>query len=103
MAKRIEVIPWAEDDPPTEEVLRRRLEDEGYNVFYWQDAPGADYAPHSHERDESLWLITGEMALAAAGKKYRLHPGDRLMLPKGTVHTAHAGAAGCVYLIGELP
>ena len=35
------------------------------------------------------------------GRALRLEAGDRLMLPAGTVHTAHAGAAGATYLIGE--
>jgi quercetin dioxygenase-like cupin family protein len=43
----------------------------------------------------------GEIIFGAAGGEYRLGPGDRLMLPAGTVHTAHAGGRGALYLIGE--
>ena len=36
-----------------------------------------------------------------SGSAYRLGPGDRLMLPRGTMHAATAGADGAAYLIGE--
>jgi quercetin dioxygenase-like cupin family protein len=98
---RLERIPWTERDAPTEEILRRRLGDDGFDAFEWRDPPGADYAPHAHDHDESLWVVEGEIVFGAAGQEYRLGPGDRLMLPQGTVHTARAGRAGARYLIGE--
>jgi quercetin dioxygenase-like cupin family protein len=98
---RLERIPWTEPAPPTEAVLRERLAAEGFDAFAWRDPAGADYAPHSHDHDESLWVITGEITFGAGGRDYRLGPGDRLMLPAGTVHTARAGREGAYYLIGE--
>ena len=98
---RLEVIPWNGNNAPTEDLLRQRLLDEGFDVFHWQDTAGADYQPHSHDHDESLWVIDGEMTFGAAGREFHLRAGDRLMLPKGTVHTARAGSAGVTYLIGE--
>jgi quercetin dioxygenase-like cupin family protein len=84
-----------------EAALRRQLEAEGFSVWSWTDRPGADYQPHSHDHDESLWVVSGEIVFGANGSEFRLGAGDRLMLPKGTVHTAHAGSAGATYLIGE--
>ena len=86
---RLEVIAWNGTLPPSEEVLRQRLQDEGFDVFRWRDEVGADYAPHTHDHDESLWVIDGEMVFGAGGRQFRLRHGDRLMLPRGTVHTAH--------------
>jgi len=85
-------------DEPT---LRQALEAEGFAVWVWSDPPGADYSPHSHDHDESLWVLQGEITFGAAGSEFTLGPGDRLMLPRDTVHTARAGAAGATYLIGE--
>jgi quercetin dioxygenase-like cupin family protein len=101
MTMRLARIPWAEGGTPSADVLRGRLGDEGFEVFEWVDAPGADYAPHAHDRDESLWVVDGEITFGVAGAEYCLGPGDRLMLPHGTVHTARAGASGARYLIGE--
>jgi quercetin dioxygenase-like cupin family protein len=98
---RLERIAWTEPDAPAGETLRRRLADEGFESFEWHDPPGADYAPHAHDHDESLWIIDGTIVFGVEGRDYALGPGDRLMLPAGTVHTARAGRAGARYLIGE--
>ena len=65
------------------------------------DGLGAGYEQHTHEQDESLWVVAGEITFGAEGRELRLGAGDRLMLPAGTVHTAHAGADGATYLVGE--
>ena len=99
----LERIAWDGDGAgaPTERDLLGRLEAEGFEAFAWEDAPGADYQPHAHDHDESLWVIAGEITFGAGGEDYRLGPGDRLMLPRGTVHTARAGRGGARYLIGQ--
>jgi quercetin dioxygenase-like cupin family protein len=94
-------IPWDRSDPPAEAALRERLEAEGFEVSRWHDGPGAAYAPHAHDHDESLWVVQGEISFGAGGRDLRLGPGDRLMLPAGTVHAARVGPARATYLIGE--
>lgn len=98
---RLAHLVWDGDRPPTERELRTRLAADGFRAFLWTDAPGAHYQPHSHEQDESLWVLDGEMTFEIAGRRYRLGPGDRLALPAGTLHAATAGPAGATYLIGE--
>jgi len=98
---KLERIPWTEPAAPTEAALRGRLEADGFETFSWRDPPAADYTAHSHDHDESLWVVEGEITFGVSGAEYRLGPGDRLMLPGGTVHTARAGARGALYLIGE--
>ena len=83
------------------ERARRALAADGFESFLWIDPPDADYSPHAHDHDESLWVIDGEITFGAEGQELRLGPGDRLMLPKGTIHTARAGREGARYLIGE--
>lgn len=98
---RLERIPWPEECAPVERQLNQRLVDEGFDVFRWRDEAGAQYEPHAHDHDESLWVIEGEIVFGIAGREYGLGPGDRLMLPAGTVHTARVGHEGATYLIGE--
>jgi uncharacterized cupin superfamily protein len=98
---KLEVIPWSGSDTPAESELRCRLVDDGYDVLSWSDPAHRSYAPHSHDHDESLWCVRGSITFRIAGSDYRLRPGDRLMLPRGTVHAAEAGDEGATYLIGE--
>jgi quercetin dioxygenase-like cupin family protein len=98
---RCEHVTWEGAAPPTEPELRARLVADGFEAHLWHDDPGASYAPHSHERDERLWLLDGEMTFEVAGRSHRLGPGDRLELPAGTLHAAAAGVQGATYLIGE--
>lgn len=97
----LEVRRWDGSVERVADALRERLEREGYSVFCWTDAPGAHYEPHSHEHDESIWLVAGSIMFGTEGGALALAPGDRLMLPAGTVHTADAGPDGATYLIGE--
>jgi quercetin dioxygenase-like cupin family protein len=98
---QLERIPSTADHPVDPAELRGRLEVEGFSVWSWTDAPGATYTPHTHDQDESLWVIAGEITFGAGGQEIRLGPGDRLMLPRGTVHSAQVGATGATYLVGE--
>jgi quercetin dioxygenase-like cupin family protein len=98
---RLERIPWPGPGAPAEAHLRDVLAREGFDVFCWEDGPDARYAAHTHDHDESLWVVAGDITFGAAGTELRLGPGDRLMLPAGTVHTAHAGEDGATYLIGQ--
>lgn len=96
-----EVLRWQSTESPREPELRASLEAEGYEVFSWSDSPAANYEPHSHPHDESIWLFRGEMTFAVGGQGHLLRAGDRLMLPRDTVHTAIAGGEGASYLVGQ--
>lgn len=98
---KLERIGWRGPEEPTEAGLRTMLEAEGFEVLAWSDTAGQTYTPHAHDHDESLWCIDGSIVFEIDGREYRLMPGDRLMLPSGTVHAARAGSAGARYLIGE--
>jgi quercetin dioxygenase-like cupin family protein len=94
-------IGWDRDEPPGEGTLRRLLEEEGFEVTAWRDPSDRTYALHRHDRDESLWVIRGSIVLHVGDEDYALGPGDRLLLPRGTQHTARAGPDGATYLIGQ--
>src|SRR5262245_42422871 len=98
---QLEVIAWSDPATPTARELQARLEADGFDVWSWSDGPGFDYKPHVHDHDESIWVVQGEITFGVGGQQHRLGAGDRLMLPAGTVHTAHAGKGGAAYLIGE--
>jgi quercetin dioxygenase-like cupin family protein len=98
---RLERLPWPGPGAPAEPALRARLTRDGFDVMRWTDGPGATYAAHRHDHDESLWVVAGDITFGTDAGRFRLAAGDRLMLPAGTVHTAEAGPAGATYLIGQ--
>ncbi|MCC6848074.1 MAG: cupin domain-containing protein [Deltaproteobacteria bacterium] len=99
--KAVRRLAWSVAGEPRESTLRARLAADGFEVTAWSDPPGRTYAPHRHDHDESLWCVRGCITFHIAGRAYRLNPGDRLMLPRGTLHGATVGSAGAAYLIGE--
>jgi quercetin dioxygenase-like cupin family protein len=94
-------IRWEGEHTPGESLLRRHLESEGFEVRRWRDPADRTYEAHSHVLDESLWVIRGQIELEVDGRHFPLGPGDRIELPRGTVHRARAGPDGAVYLIGQ--
>lgn len=97
----LQVIRWDRSTPPDEAELRSRLEADGFRPFHWRDGAGARYEPHTHDCDESLWILEGAITFRVGEQSLALGPGDRLMLPQGTVHSAVAGSDGASYLVGE--
>jgi quercetin dioxygenase-like cupin family protein len=92
---------WSKQEEPRERELRSRLEEEGYSVFEWSDAPGTHYGAHRHPEDQSHWIISGELELRIQGETYTLRAGDRDFLPANTVHSAFVpGSEPVRYLIG---
>ncbi|HKO62716.1 MAG TPA: cupin domain-containing protein [Pyrinomonadaceae bacterium] len=92
---------WNEANPPVTSELRKRLEDEGYVVTENSDAPGAVYEPHTHDKDQTHWILTGEVEFNTAGETYRLRAGDRDFLPANTEHAAFVvGSETVRYLTG---
>ena len=97
----IQVERWPEDDAPNPADLRQRLQDEGYSVFQWSDAPGTKYGPHAHDEDQSHWILSGELELRVGHEGYTLRAGDRDFLPANTIHSAFVpGDEPVIYLIG---
>jgi mannose-6-phosphate isomerase-like protein (cupin superfamily) len=94
-------IPWQGTETPGENALRRHLEAEGFDVVSWRDPADRAYETHSHVCDESLWCVRGRIVFRVDGNDYALGPGDRLELPRGTLHSAHTGPEGATYLIGQ--
>ncbi len=92
---------WNESRKPDAHDLRRRLETEGYSVTEHSDAPGYVHEPHTHDLDQTHWIISGELEFNTAGEIYRLRAGDRDFLPANTNHAALVtGSEPVRYLIG---
>ncbi len=87
----------------TFEELMSKLSGEATGCYSWSNGPGDRYASHSHSYEKVLYCVDGSITfvLEGEGRRLELKPGDRMMLPAGTVHSAVVGPAGCMCIEGH--
>jgi quercetin dioxygenase-like cupin family protein len=80
-----------------------KLRSEATGCYSWSNGPGDRYAAHSHGYEKVLYCVDGSITFVIEGGPGRLElkPGDRMVLPEGTVHSAEVGPAGCTCLEGR--
>ena len=85
------------------EELLARLRQEAEGAYSWSNAAGDRYAAHSHGYEKVLYCVEGSITfvLEAEGRSIELRPGDRLLLPPDTKHSAVVGSEGCVCIEGH--
>ena len=87
-------------DPGAIEAALRREADE---VNGWSNAPSDTYAEHEHGYTKVLYCTRGSIDFVlASGERISLRPGDRLVLPPRTRHSAVVGVDGCSCVEGKL-
>jgi uncharacterized protein len=70
------------------------------SVEVQRDTPRREHLPHVHPTPETLLIVEGSISFRWANQTAHCQPGDRLLLPSGTLHGSIAGDAGCLYVIG---
>ena len=97
---RARVTPAQGGSLPTEESLRRFMQAEGLRPHSWENGPHDAYGAHSHAYNKVIYVVSGSIVfgLPEEGAEIELKAGDRLDLPKGTVHDATVGALGVTCL-----
>ncbi len=92
---------WQSSLEPDATKLRVQLESEGYLVTESVDEPGTVYSSHTHEIDQTHWIISGDVEFEVNGETYQLGAGDRDFLPANTPHAAAVlGNKPVRYLVG---
>jgi quercetin dioxygenase-like cupin family protein len=96
-------LAWAEDTPPDEVSVARRLRREGVEPYAWSNGPGDRYASHAHGYTKLLMCASGSITFLVGpdAVPLELRPGDGFVLPVGTRHAAVVGPAGCTCLEGH--
>jgi quercetin dioxygenase-like cupin family protein len=87
----------------TSDDLMTRLQSEAGACYSWSNGPRDRYAAHSHGYEKVLYCVDGSITfvLGDGGGTLELKPGDRMVLPAGTVHSAVVGDAGCTCIEGR--
>jgi uncharacterized protein YjlB len=99
----MQIIRWQEATQPQEEELRRRMRQEGLSPYSWSNSPGDTYAVHSHSYEKVLYCACGSIRFVLpdypeAARNIDLSPGDCMILPAGTRHSALVGPQGVTCL-----
>jgi quercetin dioxygenase-like cupin family protein len=81
--------------------LMARLRQEAEGCYSWSNGPGDRYAPHSHSYEKVLYCVAGSIIFTLPDREIKLGPGDRMVLPPGTVHGALVGVDGCTCIEGR--
>src|SRR2546421_6522788 len=90
----------AADPGAIEAALRREARD----VYGWSNAPGDRYGEHQHDYAKLLYCTRGSIDfIVGDGRRLSMRPGDRLVVPPGTRHSAVVGPGGCACVEGKLP
>ena len=94
------VIRWGSPVAPTEGELRGIYRQEGLSPYAWSNEPHDTYPAHTHAYHKVIYVVRGSITwiLPGEGQEVETHPGDRLELPRGTLHAARVGPQGVTCL-----
>ena len=83
--------------------LMAKLKSEASGCYSWSNGPHDRYAAHTHNFEKVLYCVDGSITfvLESEGKRLELTPGDRMVLPSRTVHSAVVGPSGCTCIEGH--
>ena len=75
-------------------VLASKIATQSYEIFRQEGDEGTGPPPHSHEWDESFYVINGTVEISYLDSTITATPGTLVHLPAGTVHSFRFGAGG---------
>ena len=99
----MQITHWPVLQPPTERELRQMFIREGLFCYDWSNDPGDVYPAHTHDYDKVLYVVSGSITwlLPTTNEVIETHAGDRIDLPRGTLHAAVVGPEGVTCLEGQ--
>jgi len=75
-------------------VLASNAATQGYEIFLQQGGEGTGPPPHSHDWDESFYIIKGNVEVTYSDKSITATPGTLVHVPAGTIHSFRFAAGG---------
>jgi uncharacterized protein YjlB len=95
---------WNHPDLPTERELLEIYRQEGLTPYAWSNGPNDVYSAHTHTYGKVLYVVRGSITwiLPELGNEIETRPGDRIDLPRGTLHAARVGPHGVTCLEAHL-
>jgi len=59
----------------------------GFSFGIWTDPPGQRWEDFTHDTDEIVMVVDGNVEFEIGGKIHHPGPGDELLIPAGVVHS----------------
>ncbi|MBI5471418.1 MAG: cupin domain-containing protein [Ignavibacteriae bacterium] len=84
----IDIVHITKSKKPTVDELKSILKRAGLESDLYSDRPGTKYGRHKHDFDDFIVIVQGQMKIGTDQGEWLMKPGDRLDLPKNTVHWA---------------
>ncbi len=75
-------------------ILASGEQTKGYEIFLQRGPEGAGPPPHSHDWDESFYVVKGVVDFGVGEKSMTAQPGTLVHLPAGTTHWFRFGKGG---------
>ncbi len=75
-------------------VLASKEATQGYEVFLQEGQPGSGPRSHSHDWDETFYVIEGDLTFSIDGEEMKAKAGTFVHLPAGTLHEFKIGKNG---------
>ena len=75
-------------------VLASNAATQSYGITFQQGDEGTGPPPHSHDWDESFYVLKGKVEFTYAGRTVTCMPGTLVHVPAGTVHGFCFGTGG---------
>ena len=75
-------------------VLASNAQTHGYEIFLQQGVEGSGPPPHSHDWDESFYVLKGSVEITCDGSAATAEAGTLVHVPAGTIHSFRFGAGG---------
>lgn len=73
----------------------------GFSCAVWTDPPGRRWEDFTHETDELVVVLEGEMEFEVEGRTHHPSVGEELLIPASAVHSArNVGATTARWLYG---
>lgn len=76
------------DSTLNETALRRKLEGLGFRVSRYVYPPGTCFPPHTHNIEKMDAVVSGHFCITMGDEKIVLGPGDAIVVPRRTEHSA---------------
>ncbi|RIK34021.1 MAG: cupin [Chloroflexi bacterium] len=95
---KLDIARWPQAQPPTENDIQQKIRAENLRGYTWSNGPYDEYSAHTHSFDKVLYVLAGSITwlLPQTNQEIETRAGDRIALPRGTVHAAKVGAQGVV-------